>query len=147
MTIPYASTDPEYVSNVLVDALALGDVAAAKRWKIDPRTVRRYRVRQRTDTVLAALVKEKSAEVSHDLAVLRVAFLREALAAARDKLPTATLYETAGAIKIVGELHQTAMMVGDDELQPDTESEVAVEAEGGSGSVPSGADGEALPRH
>jgi hypothetical protein len=108
-------TDHESMALVLADALVLGDKSAARKWSISIRSVQRYRAIARATPALAALVAEKNAEVSHDLATLRVAFLRDALEALREKLPTGSLYEVAGAIKIVGELHQTAMMV-DDEL-------------------------------
>jgi hypothetical protein len=140
--------DPEWLTNLVVDAYAIGELAAAKRNGVSRSTVCRAKTKVKDDPALAAMVKEKLAESSHDLGILRVQFLREALAAATLKLPSATLYETAGAIKIVGELHQTAMMVGDDdELQPDTESEVSAEAEGGSGGVSSEADGTPAARH
>ncbi len=143
-----AQSDPEYVANVLVDAVALGDNGAARKWGIHIRTVGRYRARMKVDPALAKLVTEKNAEVSHDLATLRVSFLREALDVARIKLKTSTLYEVAGAIKIVGELHATAMMIGDDgELGPVAESEATPGAADGGKVVLSGADGSTDARH
>lgn len=147
MSADDARVDPDRVSNILVDAFALGDSATARKWRISTRTVKRYRARMKEDPALRAIVVEKNKEVSHDLATLRVAFLRDGLQALRDKLPTGSLYEIAGAVKIVGELHQTALMVNDDEFRPDGESEMAPEAEGGSGRATSPAGDEALPRH
>lgn len=145
-----AQRDPEYVSEVLVDALALGDKSTAAKWGLDRRTIQRYRVMARTDPKLQALIEEKNAATAHDLATLRISFLRDALDAARGKLATATLYEVAGAIKIVGELHATAMMIedgGDDEQQSDPASEAATEGQGGRRSDAGGKAPAAEPRH
>lgn len=126
--------DPERVACVLADAFVLGDQAAARKWSMSTRTVERYRVLAKTDPKLSAAVAERNATVQHDLSVLRVAFLRDALQALRDKLPDGTLYEVAGAIKIVGELHQTALMVSDE--RPDEPDASAAEDEGGGRLLP-----------
>ncbi len=139
--------DPEWLSDLVVDAMAIGEQAAANRAGVSRITVRRAKTKAKEDPELAALVAAKFAEVSHDLSVLRVSFLREALEVARGKLAKSKLGEVASAIKIIGELHQTAMMVGGDEFQSNEPSEVAPEAEGGSGGVQSEADGEASARH
>ncbi len=140
--------EPEYVANVLVDAVALGDNGAARKWGIHIRTVGRYRARMKKEPELAALVAEKNAEVSHDLAVLRVQFLREALAEATKKLPAASLYEVSGAIKIVGELHQASEMIGDNgALGPSVASESDTEIEGVGKVVRSEAHDAIFPRH
>src|SRR4051812_43064420 len=92
------------------------------------RTVERYRARMAGDKELAAAVREKNASIQHDLAVMRISFLRKALAEMETKLPKASLYEVAGAVKIVGELHQVAMAVDDE--RPDSPDPEAAEAAG-----------------
>lgn len=134
-----APVDHERVALVLADALVLGDRPAARKWGISERTVRRYRAQSATDPALAASVREKNEGIRHDLATLRVAFLREAIDAMRAKLKDGSLHEVAGAVKIVGELHQTASVVDDE--RPDDPEPASAEAEGGSG----GATGTAQP--
>ena len=129
-----ARVDLEYASNVLVDAIALGDTSAAKKWGLNRRTIQRYRVHSREWPELAEMVRQKNAEVTHDLATLRVQFLRDALQELRKKLPEGSIYEVTGAIKIVGELHQTAMMVDDERF--DAPSQEATETAGGVASDP-----------
>ncbi len=124
------NVDPERVASVLADAMVLGDSSAARKWRISKRTVQRYRSVASKEPRLVAAVAAKNAEVQHDLATLRVAFLREALQTMREKMKDATLYEVAGALKVVGELHQVAMAVDDE--RPDAPDPEAAEAEGGS---------------
>lgn len=100
--------DDEHMSDVLADAVDLGDIMAAKRWGICTRTVRRYRVAMNASPELSAKVVEKRKSAQRELSDMRVAFLREALSILRDKLPKANVYSVAGAIKIVGDLHLAA---------------------------------------
>lgn len=120
--------DPERVACVLADALVLGDASAARKWCISKGTVQRYRRVASKQPALIAAVAAKNVEVQHELATLRVAFLREALNEMRTKMKDATLYEVAGAVKIVGELHQVAMAVDDE--RPDSPDPEAAQAEG-----------------
>ena len=139
-----ARVDLEYASNVLVDAIALGDTSAAKKWGLNRRTIQRYRVHSREWPELAEMVRQKNAEVTHDLATLRVQFLRDALQELRKKLPEGSIYEVTGAIKIVGELHATAMMIGDDVV---TEADPVGEPDVESKDVSSAANGSTDARH
>ena len=121
--------DPDRAACVLADAIVLGDRVAARKWQMSTRTVERYRARMSADKELAAAVREKNASIEQDLSVMRIAFLRKALAEMEAKLPDATLFEVAGAVKIVGELHQVAMAVDDD--RPDSPDTDAAEAQSG----------------
>lgn len=133
MSVP---VDPDRLAWVVLDAIALGDAAAARKWNVSRRTVERYRERSRNDKDLAAAVAEKKRHEESDLANLRVRFLRRALGVLEAKIQSegATVYEIAGAVKIVGELHQVAMAVDDE--RPDSTDPEAAEAEGGSDSAP-----------
>lgn len=108
--------DRERMAWVLLDALSLGDNVAARKWKLCARTVQRYRERMRIDPELSSVVAEKAAGVEVELASLRVRFLRKALRELETKItaPEATVYEIAGAVKIVGELHQVSEALGDE---------------------------------
>jgi len=128
--------DIDRMALVLADAFVLGDRPAARKWNVSTRTVERYRARMKTDKALSDLVAEKNAAIQHDLATLRVSFLREALVEMRAKLKEGSLYEVAGAVKIVGELHQTATVVDDE--RPDDPQPSSAEDEGGSGGTASG---------
>lgn len=121
--------DPEHVACVLADAFVLGDASAARKWRVSKRTVQRYRSVASKDVKLTAAVAAKNAEVQHELSTLRVAFLREALQTMREKMKDATLYEVAGAVKVVGELHHVALAVSDE--RPDEPDPEAAEAAGG----------------
>ncbi len=123
--------DQDRAALILADAMALGDKSAARKWEISERTLRRYRARVADEPALASLVRLRKADVEQDLATMRVSFLRDALTEMKSKLKDATLYEVSGAVKIVGELHQVAMAVDDNE-RPDSPDPQASEDEGGS---------------
>lgn len=110
------TVDIERVAEILVDAFTLGDGSAARKWRTSTRTIRRYRARLRTEPELAAIVREKREDAEEELSALRVRFLRKALGVLEKKIEAenATVYEIAGAVKIVGELHQVAEAIGDD---------------------------------
>jgi hypothetical protein len=135
-----AGLDPERVAEILVDAYALGDAPAARKWSCSRRTVERYRARLKTDKVLAAIVQEKRELAEEELATLRVRFLRKALVVLEKKITKAkaTVFEVAGAVKIVGELHQLALEVEDDE-RPSGQDPEDSSVEGGEASAPFGA--------
>lgn len=107
--------DHEHVASVLITAAAYGDVAAARRWSVSTRTIRRYRVRLRGDKELAAHVREQLESQEAELGALRVKFLRKALEEMERRLGHAdtTLPEIAEAVRVVGELHQVAEAMGD----------------------------------
>lgn len=116
--------DRERQAEILVDAYTLGDASAARKWRVNRRTVRRYRAAMRVDPELASLVREKKDLTEDELATIRVRFLRRAIARLEAKIedPEATIHEIAGAVKIVGELHQVSEALGDvgsDEPDPD----------------------------
>lgn len=120
--------DPDRIAWVLLDAIALGDGAAARKWNVSRRTVERYRARMREDKELAALVAEKKSDAEVELSAMRVRFMRRAIDAMERKVMAgdATVYEIAGAIKVVGELHLVALSVEDDRSSgPDPEAEEA----------------------
>ncbi len=127
------AVDPDRIALVLADALVLGDKAAAKKWCISKRTVQRYRAVAAKDPKVAAIVAAMRQDVQHDLATLRIAFMRDALVVMREKFEDASLDEMASAFKVVGELHQVATAVEDD--RPDSPDPEASEAEGGRGSA------------
>ncbi len=123
--------DPERVAEILVDAFTLGDGTAARKWRITTRTVRNYRVRLKTDTELSAIFHQKRVTNEDELSTLRVRFLRRALAVLEEKItaPEAAIYDIAGAVKIVGELHQVAEALDE---RSDSEDPDAAEAPGDS---------------
>ncbi len=113
--------EDERVAWVLLDALVLGDGTAARKWNCSRRTVERYRARMRVDSALAALVEEKKSGMEVELGALRVRFLRKALEKLEARIQEdgedrASVFEIAGAVKIVGELHQVATAVDDERL-------------------------------
>ncbi len=125
--------DPDHVACVLLDALALGDVAAARKWSVSRKTVQRYRQRMREDRELSALVAEKMQDFETELGAMRVRFLRRALAAMERMVDAegTRLIEVAEAVRVVGELHQVSEALGEDESNgPDPEPS---EDEGGRG--------------
>lgn len=117
----------ERIAWILLDALVLGDGPAARKWKCSRRSVERYRARMRIDCELAALVEEKKAGMEVELSAMRVRFLRRALTVLEAKIQKddATVYEIAGAVKIVGELHQVGLAVDDE--RPDGPDPIAPE--------------------
>jgi hypothetical protein len=123
--VAVTAVDLERVAEILVDAYAIGDGPAARKWMTSKRTIQRYRARVKTDADLAALVLQKRGETEEELSVLRVQFLRRALVVLERKIKkrSATVHEVAGAVKIVGELHQVAEVLdaGDDEPDPDAQ--------------------------
>lgn len=108
--------DREATSWVLLDAIVLGDVPAAKKHQLSRRTIQRYRQWMRADPELAGLVEEKRSHVEVELAGIRVSFLRKAIQELEKRItsPTATIHEIAGAVKIVGELHQVSEALADE---------------------------------
>ena len=110
----------ERIADILVDAFALGDGAAARKWNCSIRSIYRYRARLKAAPSLAAIVIEKRAGAEDELATMRVRFLRKALVVLEARLqdPEATIHEIVGAVKIVGELHQVAEAM--DEQRPDS---------------------------
>jgi hypothetical protein len=123
--IDAAELDRDRIAWVLLDALALGDRAAALKWRLSRRTVERYRAQLRVDEELARVVAEKRRGAELELGALRVRFLRNAIGQLEKRLRrrTVTVREIAGAIKIVGELHQVAEVLGEqsDSAGPDAE--------------------------
>lgn len=107
--------NPTRVVRVLSDAVAMGDEAAAAKWKISTKTVERYRKRAAEQPELSADVRENHRRIEKTLSQMRVEFMRDALASMLTKLEGATLYEVAGAMKIVGDLHQVALAVAAEE--------------------------------
>jgi hypothetical protein len=108
-------TEAEQVAAILLHAAAFGDAEAARKFSVSTRTIRRYRVRLGTDKELAAHVREQVDAHEAELGALRVRFLRKALAEMERRLGQAdtTLPEIAEAVKVVGELHQVAEVMGD----------------------------------
>lgn len=129
--------DPERAALVLADAMAMGDKVAAKKWGVHRATVHNYRKRLDTDATLRQLFEEKKKSTERDLAELRVVFMREAIEQLRTKVHFANVRSIAGALKIVGELHQVAMAVEDE--RPDSPDPEAPAAEGGGDGAPFGA--------
>lgn len=115
----------ERIAEILVDAFALGDGAAARKWSTSRRTICRYRARMREDQALASIVREKQQEAEDELATLRVRFLRKALVILETRIthPDATVHEIVGAVKIVGELHQVAEAMDERSDSPDPDAQ------------------------
>lgn len=128
--------DPDRAALVLADAMVMGDNGAARKWRLSRQTVLNYRKRMKTDSQLLQLYKEKTESTQRDLAELRVIFMREAIEQLRAKVGSADVHAIAGALKIVGELHQFALAVDDE--RPDSPDPEIQEAEGGLSSAPPG---------
>lgn len=114
-----STLDLEHASDVLADAWAMGDRAAAALHGISRRTVERYRARiaddEAPDADLSALVAQKIALRREEWGDARQTFLRRALAKLEQLLDGATAEDIpaiVGAIKIVGELELTGQALG-----------------------------------
>lgn len=125
--------DNDRIAWVLLDAIALGDGPAARKWGITRRTVERYRALAKTDHELSDLVAEKRLVAEAELSTLRVRFLRRALCRLEKKIMrrATTVLEIAAAVKIVGELHQVSEALTDE--RPDGPDPDAAEAPGDAG--------------
>jgi len=129
--------DPDRAALILVDAMALGDRSASRKWGVSTRTVERYRARMSSDPALADLVREKKRGTERELAEMRIAFMREALSVLSEKIRSANVRSVAGALKIVGELHQTSMVIEGPVESADPEDPSAPEDGGGNAAAPS----------
>jgi hypothetical protein len=104
--------DYEVMADILVDAACYGEHTTAKRWGKSWRTVARYRALMRADVKLAGMVAERLESMEQELGALRVRFLRKGLMAMEKKLDSASLPDIAAAMKVVGEFHQVAEVLG-----------------------------------
>jgi len=128
--------DADRAAQVLADAAAFGDGEAARRWRITKRTVWNYRARLREDKDFAARFSALIDEHEAELGAMRVRFLRKAMAEMERRLgkEETTIEGIAECVRVVGELHQFAAVMEDDEGSD------GCDAEAGEASA-SGADG------
>lgn len=128
--------DRDRASEVLVDAIMLGDASAADRHGCSKRTVERYRQRMATDPALSALVEEKKKAQVGEWAAARTRFLRSAIAKLETLVAGATgeqIREVAGAIKIVGDLHVVSGALNVEQPEPDRSGAIAPTSGGSAG--------------
>lgn len=96
-----------------------GDIA--KRYGISERTLQRLKGDEQTNPALAALVRQKKAEMAQSeqgWRQVRLRFLRksiEKLGRLVEEATSAQIREVAGAIKIVGELEAVTLALGDED--------------------------------
>ena len=131
--------DPHRVALILADASVLGDEMTAKKWGVSRRTVKRYRALAKRDSAIGQLTRERQTEDIVSLSIMRVEYMRAALEAMRSKLDAATLYEVAGSMKIVGELHTVA------EAMAEQDDDDVIEPRGRSGEAEEAASGASKP--
>lgn len=135
-------------AKILVDAEAMGDARAADKWKVDVRTIERYRARLQTDRDLSDAFAEKSREAERAWHLVRNRFLREVTEHLLTLCKTAKVDQISDvrqALKDVGELELAReALVGSGDHQPsppptgDARKPPAEEGGGGEGS---GAEG------
>jgi hypothetical protein len=114
MSKPGPKVDPEKVAQVLLDAHALGDEAAARQHNVSVRTIANYRARMAADPIVAELFRSKKAalaqtwldqtENARSRLLTRVLTLAEASTELRD---------VAGALKIVTDANVAERVVTD----------------------------------
>ena len=102
--------DTDRVAQVLVDAAYTGDEAAAAKWGISERTIKRYRARLGADDTLSLSVQEKRQLVEQDWAAELPAAIRAGAGfihrAAEQGDPTDPnmVHAVAGGMKLVAEV-------------------------------------------
>lgn len=131
--------DAERAALILLDALALGDEAAAEKWDVSVRTVRNHRDRLESDAGFAAFFRAKLAKASRGWASVRLRFLRKAITKLEELVEKAgpdQIRDVSEAVKTVGELQvvSDALNVGND-ASPEGE-EPATHGEGSPTSTP-----------
>jgi hypothetical protein len=144
---PGPKVDPEKVAQVLFDAHALGDEAAAQTHNVSVRTVENYRAKYAGDPIVSGLFAQKKSELSRswlaatDDARQKLLARVLALAAVSDDLR-----QVAGALKIVTDSNVAERVVNDglgepgprvpaEAGRPATLADAAAGLSGGPGSV------------
>jgi hypothetical protein len=142
--------NPERAARVLLDALALGDGAAAEKWKVTVRTVENYRARLLTDVHFSALFESLKRKEDGAWRMVRLRFLRKTIAKLETLVDQADspkyIRDVADAVKVIGELQIASDALGVD-LNADAPGESPAAPEGGAGSSPGGASGGAPSVH
>jgi len=104
--------DKERAARIVVDSIALGNVAAADKWQISTKTVQRYRDRVADDPELSAFVRIKNAVAEVSWHAERTEFLKEATSRLRVLLKTEVdLDKVSRAIERVGNLDVAATVL------------------------------------
>ena len=118
----------ERAARILVDAIALGDKTACKQWKINERTLVRYRSRLSSDPQLSELVRAKGRVADEHWSKARVRFLRKAISKLEQLIDSADqdqIRDVSEAVKVVGELQVASAVLH----EPGTDFEGARSAE------------------
>lgn len=124
--------DRDRAARILVDAIALGDKAAADKWQVSEKTIQRYRERMQSDPDLSAFVQSILAAEAREWRKVRLNFLRTSIA----KLTT--LVEAASEPKHIRDVSEAIRVVGELQLASDALNVDAGEA--------SDVEGNAAPR-
>jgi hypothetical protein len=102
--------DRDRAAKILLDALSMGDDAAAKKWGIAPRTIGRYRSMIDNDRELAEAIADKKSQQNQEWAseipsMLQAGmeFLKRAATEADCRDPQ-VIYAIAGAVKLCAEI-------------------------------------------
>lgn len=111
--------DPDRTVRIVIDAAEMSDKLASEYWNVGERTIQRYRQMVATDPALANLYEEKrkTASAVHEEAwkSTRLRFLRKSVAKLEQLVDQADVKQirvVAGAIKIVGDLHNENTALG-----------------------------------
>lgn len=118
---PPKKLDPYEVATILGYGDRHGDRAAAAKFNVSYRTVKRYRaaIRDGKAPELDRLVQQQKARAVNKCIDLLTETYELALRRLQEVLPEATPHHVIGAVKIVGELALTRdALKGDDEQQP-----------------------------
>lgn len=129
LALPQAGTVPieERVFNkhraamVLLDAFAMGDEEAAKKWGVRRGTVSGYRDRLATDPEFAKILSLRWKELEHSWSVARLQCLRSVIKRIETlAMVSEDIYRLSGAVKILGELQVVAGVLNGGSENPDS---------------------------
>src|SRR5438270_895291 len=140
----------ERAARILVDASYTSSAKAAKKWKINERTVQLYRARLANDLELARLYQEAKARADSGWHDERLAFLKVALAKLEELVGLAKsakdITAVSQAVRVVGELQvaEGALNGGDGTAQPGAVAAAPAHNDGGE---PGGEPGTDPDRH
>lgn len=96
-------------ANVLLDAFAMGDEAAAVKWNVKRGTITGYRDRLSQDPEFAKILSLRYAELERSWSVARLQCLRSIIKRIEILAQTSEdIYRLSGAVKVLGELQVVA---------------------------------------
>lgn len=127
----------ERAARILVDASYTSSSKAAKKWKINERTVQLYRARLANDLELARLYQGAKARADSGWHDERLAFLKIALAKLEELVGKADsakdIPAVSQAVRVVGELQvaEGALNGGDGTAQPSAVAAAPAQHDGG----------------